>query len=236
MPRKITVASIGLIAGFMLAILIQTKQNPEIRDTRDLWEIRSELRKQQMVQNELYGEITEAEQIIRSYQSESNATKLQTLQESVELLKEKAGMTEVEGEGLVITIEPIFKGTEMGPVYTDIQPSLLTRFINELYTYGATDIAVENERVIQISPIRQVNDYTYVNGRRISSPPIQIKVLAEDPERLLNYMEISPLLDYFAVENLNISFEFSIVNLPEFHVPMDLHWLQPVDDEGVGES
>ncbi|MRG85488.1 DUF881 domain-containing protein [Salinibacillus xinjiangensis] len=235
--RKVIIAFVSLLIGLMVAILFQSNQQPEDRDTRDLWEIRTELRDKQMDQQNLYDQIREAEQTLEQYQRQSNEEQIETLKKSVEQLKVKAGLTEIDGRGIEIAVEPIFKESLDGQAYPTIPPELLYRLMNELYTYGATDIAIEQERIIDVSPIRVVNGTTYVNNRPLPPVPIKIYVLSRDSQKLLDYMQVSKVNDYFAVENLEISYRVDYhLTLPAYNHPTDLEWIEPVDSEEAGDS
>ncbi len=236
MGRKMLLAFVSLLAGLMIAVLFQSNQKPETRDTRDLWEIRTELNEEQIKQQNLYKQISEAEEIINQYENEPNTEKIETLKEQVNKLKEKAGLSEKQGKGLVITVKPIFRDIKNGQAYPTIPPELINRLLNELKLYGATDIAIENERIISITPVRAVGDSTYVNNRPVPPLPIDIKVMSKDLEKLMDYMEVNKINDYFAIENIELSYEIEeVITLPKYDMPIDFQWF---DSENVetGES
>ncbi|MBM7571738.1 DUF881 domain-containing protein [Aquibacillus albus] len=215
---KIIISLVCTCVGFMAAVQFQSMREPTKRDTRDLWEIRSQLQVEQKKQQQLYEQIADAEQIISQYQQKSEQQQLITLKESIEELEKKAGLTEVTGSGVKITVQPIFEGTEIRQQYPAITPELLHRLINELNSFGATDIAIENERVINTTPIRYVNGETYVNNHALPPVPLDIYVLSPNPKRLLNYIQVSQSKDYFSIEKLNLIAELQEeITLPEYN-------------------
>lgn len=76
-----------LIIGFMLAIQFNTVQNPETRDTRDIWAIRQELSKETETHSELLSEIYVLDQTILKYGNMVSESAELALQDTVEQLK-----------------------------------------------------------------------------------------------------------------------------------------------------
>lgn len=237
MKSTVIFSVIALLLGIMIAIQFQTTNEPVVRDTRDVWEIRSDLKKGQEVQKQLLNQVEKVDQTIEKYQSKSEQEKLDTLNKSLEELKKKAGLTEVKGRGITISINPIFQDLQYGQSYTSISPTLLNRLINELNMYGATDIAIANERIINLSAIRSVSDFTYVNNHPLPPLPIEIKVIASEPNRLLDYMQVSQSKDYFAIENLDLTARLSSdLVLPKYEQRLLLNGLSIQESKEKGES
>jgi uncharacterized protein YlxW (UPF0749 family) len=93
-----------MIFGLMLAIQFQTIKEPIVRDTRDMWQLREDLKKEQQLQVELLSEIRKYNEIIETYKAEENQNPEVALKETLNVLKEEAGLTEVTGPGIIITI------------------------------------------------------------------------------------------------------------------------------------
>lgn len=202
--NKLVVSLIFALAGFMVAIQFQSFQHPIERDTRDTWEVRADIQKQQKTQQELYGSILAAEEMIQKYQNNSASESMETLKESVKKLKKDAGLTEITGKGVVFTLKPLFHESLEPQEFPNVSPELLSRFINELNTYGTTDISIANERLISISPIRNVNGNVYINNHPLPPIPFDIRVLVNNPDKLLSYMEYSHIRDDFAIEDIDL--------------------------------
>ncbi|WP_026570448.1 MULTISPECIES: DUF881 domain-containing protein [Sediminibacillus] len=231
--QKVIISLVFGLIGLMVAIQFQTNREPDERDTRDLWEIRSQLQEEQKFQQNLYQQIRDAEQTIDQYEETSESEKVQTLKDSLEKLRSKAGLTDLQQPGIVIDISPLFVENENGQPYPSIAPDLLNRLINELNTYGATDIQIANERIVDITPVRSVNGETYVNNHPLPSVPLKIKVLATNPERLKDYMEVSQSKDDFAIENLDMEFTYEEkVNLTGYQGPVQINSMQVLEEAG----
>lgn len=120
------------IFGLMLAIQFQTIKEPIVRDTRDMWELRDDLKEEQQLQVKLLSEIRKYDEIIETYKLEENENPEAALKETLNVLKEEAGLTEVEGPGVIITIDRLFSEDILGMELDNISPDLLKRLINEL--------------------------------------------------------------------------------------------------------
>lgn len=221
----------------MIAIQFQSIQEPKERDTRDMWEIRMQLQAEQKAQQVLYQQLDELETTLQLYEDNAEQEQINTLMESVEALQMEAGLTDKTGRGITITINPIYQESDGPQVYPSVTPELLNRLINELNNYGATDIAIGNERYIGITPIRYVNGETYVNNRALSEIPFEIKVLSNDSKRLLDYMEVSQSKDDFIIENM--MFEINIedkLTLPSYDGNIDLEIVELDETNEAGEE
>lgn len=225
---KWLVSIVFLLIGFMVAVQFQTTSyESKMRETRDVWEVREELQRQQDAQQELLESISDADQTIEDYEQQSSGEQLDTLIESIEVLEKRIGLSKKEGAGLKMTIAPIFEESLTGQAYPKLSPHLLHRLLNELNTYGANEISIGEERITNLSPIRDVNGSTYVNNRPIGSLPITLKVLAEDPEKLRNYMKASLMQDIFNIDNMEMKIELKdSLTLPKFDEPLHLEILE----------
>ncbi len=227
------------LVGFMLAIQFQTASSePEFRDTRDQWEVRQALQEQQKLQQELLEQIAQADRTLEEYGEVSDAEKLETLKSSIHQLEQEAGLAELEGSGIIITLAPIFQEWEEGaPAYPTVSPSLLTHLINELNTFGATGIGVGEERFISISPVRNVNGETYINNRPMPPLPITIKVITSNPKKMMDYVNASRSRDMFALDQIAMEVEAGQhIELPGYEDNLQVDILELDRSKETGED
>ncbi|QPA33081.1 DUF881 domain-containing protein [Anoxybacillus caldiproteolyticus] len=224
---------ITTIIGFMLAVQFQTIRQPVVRDTRDIWELRKDLKQEQELQHRLLLEIRDYEEKLHSYEKKQSTSKETVLQETVNELKQEAGLTEAKGAGLVLTIEPFYPDNYVGPITETVSPELLKRLVNELNMYGAKEIAIANERIINTTAIRDVNGVTKVNNRKLTSLPIEVKVIADDVQSLYSHLQVSNILDDFIIENLQltVSKPMSTVILPPYEGQVRVKYMKAVKAE-----
>ncbi|SDM51796.1 Uncharacterized conserved protein YlxW, UPF0749 family [Psychrobacillus sp. OK028] len=196
-----------LIIGFMLAVQYNTVQNPETRDTRDIWAIRQELSKETETHSELLSEVYVLDQTILKYGNMVNESAEFALKDTVEQLKKDIGLVEYTGPGLTINVEPSLESIALGQPVEGISPDLLIRLINEINRFKAKDLEVDGKRIIYSSPIRDVNGKTTVNNIPVRNAPFTIKIgtsTFEDAQKMYNQLEASTIGDDFYIDNLKL--------------------------------
>lgn len=216
MRGKLKFAAVLLIIGFLVAIQYNTIQKPEKRDTRDMWAIRNELSNEKKYHSELLSEIRNLDETIRTYESLNDENTGTALKETVEKLYEEMGMTDKEGPGVIIEVEPSPESIALGAKIEHISPDLLTRFVNELNRVKWRALEIDGKRYTALSSIRDINGYTTVNGLNVSSPPFKIKVVTdtiEDSEKVYNTLHASLIHDDFYLDDLILK-----ISMPQEHV------------------
>lgn len=194
-----------LLIGFMIAVQYNSLENPEKRDTRDIWAIRQELAEEKKMHVELLSEVRELDRTISSYRSLEETCAGQALKETVDKLREKAGTTDIVGPGIVIEVRPSAESVAYGIPITSISSDLLTRFVNDVNRFKGIDMEIDGKRYNILSSIRVINGYTSVNGLNVSTPPFTIKIISQtvtDSEKLYNYLLASSIHDDFYLDNL----------------------------------
>lgn len=228
----------SVIIGFMLAIQFQAVQEPEVRDTRDMWELKADLLAEQKHQKELLEEINTLEGQLARYQTERSSSKERALKDTLLELKEEAGLTDVDGKGLILTINPLPDDLMLNQSVEQISPELLKRFINELNKYDAEEISVNKERIINTTVIRDVNGITKMDGVVINTFPIEIKVIAADTDKLRDRLKASQVLEELFMENLflDISEPDSSITIPAYRNAIKVDHMSPVMKGKEGDS
>ncbi|WP_096199265.1 DUF881 domain-containing protein [Bacillus sp. FJAT-45350] len=218
--RKVIFTIVTLIIGFMLAIQFQSTKEPVVRDTRDVLALRKELRDEQERQQQIIKEIEKHVTLLDQYNESLDNQReniVYVMEEQVEELKREAGLTEVSGEGIILTIEPLYNDQFFGSERPSVSPELFRILVNELNINQAKEIAVGSQRVVASTVFREVAGVTQVNGRRVPPLPIEVKVLADDAQRLHNEMVVSQSVEYFEIENL------SLTSTPVNHITLPAH-------------
>ena len=190
----ISMSVITFIIGVMLAIQFQTVKEPVVRDTRDTFELREDLVKEKERYLSLSREIDSNEEKIEQYETERVQSKEYVLKETLNELKAEAGLTEIQTPGIIIQIEYANEQLLLGQTVNPVSAYLIQSLINELNQYGAKHIALNENRLINTSVIREINGETKVDGYSLDQIPITIKVGVEDiktAEELYNRIQIS---------------------------------------------
>ncbi|TXC92047.1 DUF881 domain-containing protein [Metabacillus litoralis] len=234
--RGISFTILLMIFGMMLAVQFHTIQEPIVRDTRDMWQLREDLKKQQQLQVELSSEIRKYNEMLKTYEDEEDQNPETALKETLNILKEEAGLTEVKGSGITIKIDKLFSEELIGSQIQDISPELLKRLINELNSYGATDISIQGRRVINSTVIRDINGQTKMDNLSLHTFPIEIKVISENVEKLYNRMNASTTDEDFAIDNLSlfISNPEENITIPAYEDTIRVKNMKPIEAEKEG--
>lgn len=232
--KGLSFSLLTMIFGLMLAIQFQSIQEPAVRDTRDMWELREALKQEQEIQSDLLLEIRKYEGLIDTYENEESQSAEKTLKETLEELKKEAGLTKVAGSGIIITIEPLFDEEIAQTEVENIAPDLLKRLLNELNSYGAEHIAISERRVVNTTVIRDINGQTKMDGYNLNSYPLEIKVISQDAEKLFNRLNGSTTMDNFAIDNLRLSISEpkERIVIPPYDEAIRIKKLKPVEEGG----
>jgi uncharacterized protein YlxW (UPF0749 family) len=189
----------------MVAVQYNTVKKPEVRDTRDVWAIRHELAAEKKIHSELLSDLRELDKTIDTYQASKEENAGKALLDTVDKLYEQAGMTDMEGPGLVIQINPSSESVAFGLPIEGISPDLLTRFLNEINRVKGNSIEIDGKRFTKLSSIRDINGKTTVDGLNVSAPPISVKIITQtfaNSEKLFNTLHASEIHDDFYLDNL----------------------------------
>ena len=227
-----------LIVGFMLAVQYNTVQNPETRDTRDIWAIRQELSKETETHSELLSEVYMLDQTILKYGNMVSESAAFALEDTVVQLKEDIGLVDYTGPGLTIKVEPSLESIALGQPVEGISPDLLIRLINEINRFKAKDIEVDGKRIIYSSPIRDVNGKTTVNNIPVRNAPFTIRIgtsTYDEAQKMYNQLEASTIGDDFYIDNLKLKIgePEQIIRISAYDQPVNNHFLKEVPE---GES
>ncbi len=138
---------------------------------------------------EKYKEVTET---LKKYKEESTSDSeaKKNLEEELDNIKMMLGITDVEGQGIIITLkDPITTANVSEYDEEDAKQTVnyieLIQIINYLKAAGAEAISINGERVVNKTDIAQITvtpSYIKMNSKRIS-PPYEIKAIG-DPDYL----------------------------------------------------
>lgn len=239
--KKLSFTVITAVIGFMIAIQFQTLKEPIVRDTRDTWELREDLLRQNELQLKLMREVRSNEEKIAKYETQRKQSKEQVLRETLDELKQEAGLTDVKGYGIVLSIEPAFEELLLGKKAETVSPDLLKRLINELNMYEAMHISIDGHRVINTTVIRDINGETKIDGHPLKTLPIEVKVIAENKkvaEKLYNRMQVSQSADDFFIDNLRVKVKMpeNMITILAYDDPIRIRNMEPVKPEKGGSS
>ncbi|MFN2746128.1 MULTISPECIES: DUF881 domain-containing protein [unclassified Bacillus (in: firmicutes)] len=235
--RFISLSVLMLIFGIMLSVQFNSLKEPEIRDTRDIWDLREDLKAEQKKQLNLISEIDKYEKMLDTYQQQEENSRIKALNDTLQSLKKQAGFTDVTGKGITIRISQLFSDELTGEPMQNPPPDLLKKLINELNMYEAEDISINDRRVINTTVIRDINGTTKIDGYPLDNYPITVKVIGKNADKLYSRMNASTLQDLFAGENLDLQIEKpeKQIKIKAYEGSMQTAPLKPID-KSKGEN
>lgn len=227
---QLALTLVSLILGLMLAAQFKNVQrvggNVSRQRTQELIE---QINKLEQDNEALQNQIKEYENIISSYE---NASEDETLINELTKTKSIAGLVPMEGPGVVVTVDNLYISTWDGERQTvqNVHYDDLLRLVNELNAAGAEAIAINNERIISTTEIRNAGDYIVINTNR-HSVPFEIKAIG-NPENL----EAALKLLGGVVENLSQILDIKIrtesnITIPGYEGPINFKHAQPIQDK-----
>lgn len=233
--KHISIALVSLILGLLLALQFRVSLLPKPAAAPDnrVEELAAELVDLNKQRESLRAELADLEEKVQTarqgiVQAEEALTK------EVEKHRILAGFTEVAGPGVEVTLQnvPYEGAADADPAVFAIRDTELLRVVNDLWSEGAEAIAVNGQRLVGTSEIRQAGPYINVNLTRIS-PPYQIQAIG-DPDALRHLLEASGgLVEQFGGWGIEVRVEVKErLELPAYHGPMNLKYAHP-HKEGV---
>jgi uncharacterized protein YlxW (UPF0749 family) len=234
-PKKtwVIISFICMMLGFMLAVLYVSNDPNDQGETRGLNDLRIELQKERERTNMLLAEIRKHNELLNRYESSTgqDSDPVEVMEKEKERLKSMIGLEEMEGKGFIIRLIPrLFPNQSPTDTTVVIYDEDLRLIVNELNAYGAKAIAINGQRVIVTTAIRNVENRILVNTRPIS-PPYEISVIG-DPSMLIPALKLAGLEEYFKVINYNIVFEEKQkLVVPAYQQKINLRYLKPFKEE-----
>ncbi len=183
--RNIALTLVCILLGIMLAWQyksINYNQSVLSLQNKRVDELMEDYIKLQKQKNDLQENLKALEKENQTYEKvkagDSDAAR--QIQESLQRVRVFAGLTDVKGKGIIITLE--------NNSYLPIEDSDIMDVVNELRAAGAQAISVNNERIVAMSEIREAGRYIMINGKQMESP-FTIKAIS-DPDDLENSVRL----------------------------------------------
>lgn len=128
----------------------------------------------------------ESKKIVEEYENGSgdNSALIASMRNEINNLSVLAGITDLRGEGIIITLED-GENVQEGSARTDtlVHDSDLLTVANELMVAGAEAVSINDERIISTSSIRCVGSVIQINSNKVGAPYV-VKAIGN-----ANYLE-----------------------------------------------
>jgi len=224
--------------GFMISMqfkTVQEKNKQEVSSTNHIRieELTQQLKTAQDEKTALKQQLEELNKRLNDYISSASKydSSLKNLQQDAEKYKIIAGLTDLKGPGVIVTLNDSDLQPKNGedPNMFLVHDEDLLKVVNELKAGGAEAISINGQRLIAVSEIRCVGPTININSTRYA-PPYIIKAIG-NPETLqaaLNLKNgIVDTLKYYGI-NVDIQTSNELI-VPKYSDPIRFIYAKPVN-------
>lgn len=173
MTITIGIACFALVTVMMMQFKVVNETDITAIENMQESELKTELANWKARYEEIDAQYQETTQRIEEYKNDeqSNDEASQLLQEELKQTNTLLGLTDVHGEGIVITLK---SGKDIAAITADD----LLIIVNALKFAGAEAISINDERIVNTTDIVNILDGSFVkvNGQRVLEPYV-IKVI-----------------------------------------------------------
>jgi len=233
LSAQLSITIVSLILGLALAAQFKNVQrvggNVSLQRTQELTR---QVQKLEQENEALEARIQEYEERVKEFEnaikSEGQSNKL--IYEELERTKMLAGLVDLQGPGVVVTVNVKYVN-EWGQdaIVQNVRYDDLLKLVNELNAAGAEAIAINDERIIATTEIRNAGDYIVINTNRYSAP-FEIKAIG-NPDTL----EAALKLLGGVADDLGVYLQINIkrvdnIRIPEYRGTFQYKFAKPVQD------
>ena len=170
---SLALTGICVLLGVIIGIQFNTVKEEKLLSTESqrLTELTATLKQVQEENAALSDKLAAQEEKIREYETTNNSSVLlDAAQKELQKAKDFAGLTEVTGNGLTITMtdSTYYNGGDSNAYVIHAEDILSV--INELWTAGAEAISINGQRVVTTTGITCAGSIIQVNGVRAAAP------------------------------------------------------------------
>lgn len=163
---SITVFFMCIVLTCVMFMQFKTARQTNLTDIENMNEdeLKSEIILWQNRYNEIDQKLTSRNQTIDEYESIllNNDETAKVLDKELNELEKLVGITDVRGDGIVITLEDNDEG--------QVTATVLLNLVNELKYAGGEAISINGIRIVNMTDIVDVNYIVQIEGQKISSP------------------------------------------------------------------
>lgn len=200
--ENISIGVVCIVLGFIIALQIRSvNKNNVVASSENLRaeQLQVKLMEETEKNDALYNELLNYKDIVDQYKKEAENSGSYAAGVIAQLNRAEilAGLTDVEGEGVIVTIEDNTTDFSTDLNSEVIHDADILNVINELRAAGAEAISINGERVLSTSAIRCTGPTVSVNERQYAAPYI-IKAIGS-----ASNLEAALMMRYGVVEVLN---------------------------------
>lgn len=194
----VTLGVMCLVLTLGIMIQLKTTENLETTAGSSLREnsLRDEVLKWKEQYDRIYGELEQKEKQLEKERQVSISSDDSSVEKQEELKKINTylGLTDVQGEGMIITLRDNTSATKLGTADDIVHDGDLRAIVNELKNNQAEAISINGQRIVPSTAINCVGTVIQVNNE-IAGSPFVIKVIG-DQNMINNLMRSGGYLEY----------------------------------------
>ncbi|HHV74097.1 DUF881 domain-containing protein [Thermoanaerobacterium sp. R66] len=182
----VSIAFVCVVLGIMISTQFRNVKNSDSLTVQRAEELTSKLNQVQKERDELKKQINDLEAKISNYENSAakSSTVTKSLKDDLDKYKELAGLSDVEGPGIIVTINDGNTQLQPGADQTAflVHDEDLLNIVNELRAAGAEAISINDQRLVATSEIRMIGNTIDINSVRFT-PPYVVKAIG-NPDTL----------------------------------------------------
>ncbi|MGH2684431.1 MAG: DUF881 domain-containing protein [Actinomycetota bacterium] len=224
--------AILMVLGFLVAAAVGREQVREERFPRQVAELVDLIDARRRAISELSGEAEGLNRRLDELRAAAGtgSAELRTTLDRIERLRARAGLARAQGGGLVIEVADSEDAPTTRDEVTDfrIQDVDLREIVNALWRAGAEAIAINGQRVVVTTAIREAGGTILVNFSPVTSP-YRVSAVG-DPTEMRVRLDQSGLTSQFDVWEQVYGLGFAIRSVSELTLPglqTELSWASP---------
>lgn len=235
------VAIICFILCFLITLQVRTinQSESDILRLKNENELRDEVNEWKDLYETATYKIKDLENKIADYKNNASARDktLALLNNEIEDLKIIAGLTELKGSGIIVTLDDTRAINQIAadagfydPNVYVIHDSDILMVINELRAAGAEAISVNGQRIITSTEIRCVGPVIQINGIRLTAP-FKISAIGA-PDLLASSLKLrGGIIDSIEQADIDVIIEKSdLIVIPKSEGVIEYKYAAPVEE------
>lgn len=234
-------AALTFAIATQLSSVRQNTANESIQAQRTE-ELQIELGKEREKNADLSERLTNAQNDLQQYrdEAENSSDYAKILSQQLQRSELLAGLTEVQGPGIVVTVSDSTAQAPDASTTTAemllIHDSDLRLIVTELNAAGAEALSINGERIISTTAIRCVGPVINVNEQKMA-PPYEISAIG-DPKTLEAAVNMrGGLKDVFSAVGIEVAVRTEDkLSLPRYSGLVNFKYAEPVTEESEGEE
>ena len=235
------IALISFILCFLITLQVRTikQSNSDILRLKNENELRDEINEWKDLYETATYKIKDLENKITEYKNNASASDKthSLLNDEIEDLKILAGLTELKGSGIIITLDDTRAINQIAvdagfydPNVFVIHDSDILLVINELRAAGAEAISVNGQRITSSTEIRCVGPVIQINGIRLTAP-FKISAIGS-PDTLASSLKLrGGIIDSIEQADIDVIIEKSdSITIPKSDGVIEYKYATPVKE------